>query len=514
VSQIKIIFAPMFIRRKKNSSGSISIQVIDKSLNKYRVIHSVGSSTDLSVIEAMEVEAEKWIKEKLGQLEISFENKPSPVREVLANIEQIHVCGTEKLLGKIFDEIGFNAIPDMLFRHLVLFRIIHPASKLKTTQYLSRHYSYFQDVRQVYYYMDKLHAQQQSIVQSISYNHTLQLLGGKLSILFYDVTTLYFESDKEDDLRKRGFSKDGKHSQPQIVLGLLVSIGGYPLAYDIFEGNKFEGYTMLPVIESFKEKYEVENPVIIADSGMLSEDNINELTERGYEFILGARIKSEAKGIKKSILALSLKNGESSVLKKDGYRLIINYSEARAKKDRFNRERGLRKLEKQIQSNKLTKSSINNRGYNKYLRIEGDVNVSIDMKKFEQDALWDGLKGYLTNSNLDEETIVNNYRELWNIEKAFRISKHDLQIRPIYHRAERRIEAHICISFVAYKVYKELERQLKVKGSRWSVEKAIEIAETIYSVKARDTDTKNYTEITLLLTNEQRELATLFKLPL
>jgi len=504
----------MFVRRKKNRSGSVSIQVIDKSLSKYKVIHSLGSSSDMSVVESMEAEAEKWIKAKTGQIEISFENKQSQVKEVLSNIEQIHVCGTEKLLGKIFDEIGFNAIPDILFRHLVLFRIIHPASKLKTTHYLSRHYSIFQDVRQVYYYMDKLHALQQTSVQNISYNHTLQLLGGKISVIFYDVTTLYFESDKEDDLRKRGFSKDGKHAQPQIVLGLLVSVGGYPLAYDIFEGNKFEGYTMIPVIESFKEKYQVKTPVIIADSGMLSEDNIKELIGRGYEFILGARIKSESKAIKKSILALNLKNGESAILKKGNNKLIINYSDARAKKDRFNRERGLKKLEKQIQSNKLTKSSINNRGYNKYLQIEGDVNVSIDMKKFEQDALWDGLKGYLTNSNLTKEAIIDNYKELWNIEKAFRISKHDLQIRPIYHRAERRIEAHICISFVAYKVYKELERQLKAKGSQWSVEQAIEIAETIYSVKARDPETGNYTEITILLTNEQRELATLFELPL
>jgi transposase len=496
----------MYVRRKKNNSGSTSVQVIDKSSGKYKVVHSVGSSGDMSVVAAMEQEANTWIKEKLGQLELDFACYPSPIEEVLSNIEQIRVCGTEKLLGKIFDEIGFNAIEDRLFRHLVLFRIIHPASKLKTTSYLSRHYTDFQDVRQVYYYMDKLHAKQQDKVQDISYNHTLKILGGNISIMFYDVTTLYFEANQEDDLRKRGYSKDGRHAQPQIVLGLLVSMNGYPLAYDIFEGNKYEGYTMLPVIDSFKKKYQIERPVIIADSGLLSEDNITELTEKGYEFILGARIKSEAKEVKERILALNLKNGESAVLtkaekgekgekaEKRENRLIISYSEARAKKDLNNRERGLRKLEEQIRSNKLTKSNINSRGYNKYLRLEGEVNISIDREKFEQDAIWDGLKGYLTNSTLSKEAIIDNYGELWNIEKAFRISKHDLQIRPIYHRAERRIEAHICISFVAYKVYKELERQLKVKGSRWSVEQVIEIAETIYSVKVRNPATGGYVE--------------------
>jgi len=502
----------MYVRRKKNKSGSISIHVIDKSLGKYKVLHSVGCSEDLATVKVMESEAKKWIQEKLGQLEMNFESTHSLTKEVLCNIEHISVCGTEELLGKIFDEIGFNAIPDVLFRHLVLFRIIHPASKLKTARYLSRHYSYFQDVRQVYYYMDKLHAKQQQTIQNISYQHTLQLLGGNVRIMFYDVTTLYFESAKEDDLRKRGFSKDGKHAQPQIVLGLLVSIGGYPIAYDIFEGNKFEGYTMIPVIESFKNKYQIEFPVIIADSGLLSQDNIDHLIEKGYEFILGARIRSESKDIKESILSLNLKNGENAVLPKGDNRLIIGYSDARAKKDRYNRERNLKKLEKQIQTNKLTKSSINNRGCNKYLRMEGEVEISIDSDKIEQDALWDGLKGYLTNSTLSAEAIVDNYKELWNIEKAFRITKHDLQIRPIYHRAERRIEAHICISFVAYKVYKELERQLKAKGSDWSVERAIEIAETIYRVKARDHETGGYEEIMLLLTNEQRELATLFEL--
>jgi transposase len=478
------------------------------------MVHSVGSSSDMSVVLAMEQEALQWIKEKSGQLELNFEIPQSPIEEVLSNIEHIRVCGTEQLLGKIFDEIGFNAISDKLFRHLVMFRIIHPASKLKTTNYLSRHYADFQDVRQVYYYMDKLHAKQRAKVQDISYRHTLQLLGGKISIMFYDVTTLYFEANEEDDLRKRGFSKDGRHAQPQIVLGLLVSMGGYPLAYDIFEGNKYEGYTMLPVIESFTKKYQIERPIIIADSGLLSEENITELIQKGFEFILGARIKSEAKEVKERILALNSKNGESVVLTKGENKLIISYSEARAKKDRNNRERGLRKLEAQIRSDKLTKSSINNRGYNKYLRMEGEVKISIDREKFEQDALWDGLKGYLTNSTLSKKAIIDNYGELWNIEKAFRISKHDLQIRPIYHRAERRIEAHICISFVAYKIYKELERQLKVKGSRWSVEKIIEIAETIYCVKVKNPATGGYVENSLLLTDEHRELVSLFNLSL
>jgi len=298
------------------------------------------------------------------------------------------------------------------------------------------------------------------------------------------VTTLYFEIDDEDDLRKTGFSKDGKHQHPQLVLGLLVSIDGYPLAYEIFEGNKFGGHTMLPVIEAFKAKYHLVKLVIIADSGLLSHDNINDLQEKGYEFILGARIKAEKKSVKSKILSLNLKNGESQIIvKENNLKLVVSYSESRAKKDRANRERGLKKLEKQIKSGRLTKSNINNRGYNKYLKLEDEIQISIDQEKLSQDQQWDGLKGYLTNTQLSKEETIENYRHLWKIEKAFRISKHDLKLRPFYHRLKRRIEAHICIAFVAYKVYKELERQLKEKNSDLSPEKAIEIAKTIYSIK-------------------------------
>src|SRR5690606_38893523 len=115
------------------------------------------------------------------------------------------------------------------------------------------------------------------------------------------------------------------------------------------------------------------------------------------------------------------------------------YSDKRAKKDGHNRERGLQKLEKKVKSGKLTKSSINNRGYNKYLKIDGDVKISIDRTRYEADASWDGLKGYLTNTTLSKDEVIENYSHLWKIEKAFRISKHDLKIRPIYHRLQRRI---------------------------------------------------------------------------
>jgi transposase len=324
---------------------------------------------------------------------------------------------------------------------------------------------------------------------------------------------LYFEIDNEDDLRKTGFSKEGKHQHPQIVLGLLVSIDGYPLAYEIFEGNKFEGYTMLPVIDTFKNKYKLDKLVIIADSGLLSNHNITELQTKGYDFILGARIKNEKHDIQNKILNLNLSNGESQLIEKDEHiKLIVSFSESRAKKDKSNREKGLKKLEKQIKTGKLTKANINNRGYNKYLKLAGSIEVSIDQEKFNADGKWDGLKGYLTNTNLSKNEIIDNYSHLWKIEKAFRVAKTDLKIRPIFHFKARRIEAHICIAFAAYKLYKELERQLKEKQSNISAEKAIAIAKTIYSLTLTTPTTKERITKTLILNAEQKNLMRLFDL--
>ena len=501
----------MYVRKKKNKSGVISVQVIDKSSGKYKVIKTIGSSYNPSEVENFVIQGKQWIKQKTGILELDFTNKEEQIRTFIRNIKQLNRKGIDLLLGKIYDEIGFDKLNEFILKKLVLLRLSNPSSKLKTVDLLYKYYSTNIDEHKVYRYLDKLYNEQKEQIQQISYHHTLKILNGVINVVFYDVTTLYFQIDDEDEIRKRGFSKEGRHQNPQIVLGLLVSIDGYPLAFEIFEGNKFEGHTMLPVIDTFKKKYQLKKLVIVADSGLLSNKNIKELQEKGYEFILGARIKNESKKIKDKILALNLKNGDSKVIEKDdNLRLIVSYSIKRASKDKYNRERGLKRLEKQLNKGKLTKANINNRGYNKYLRMEGDIKISINKEKFEDDAKWDGLKGYITNSNLSKDEIIENYQHLWKIEKAFRISKHDLKIRPIYHQLQRRIEAHITINFAAYKVYKELERQLKEKKSDLSPEKAIDIAKTIFAIKVRIPNTNQYFEELLLLKQEQKYLADLF----
>lgn len=505
----------MFVRKKPNKSGVVSIQVISKSQGKYAVVKTIGSSRDPQQIQALITQGEHYISSIVKQSKINFEveNERVLVDLFFNGIEAIRLVGPELLLGRLFDQIGFNKIKGELFRPLVITRLVYPVSKLKTTDYLFKYTGSIIDVERIYRYLDNLSSKYKESVQQISYAHTLKILDNRVSVVFYDVTTLYFEIEDEDDLRKTGFSKEGKHQHPQIVLGLLVSVDGYPLAYEIFEGKKFEGHTMLPVVEAFRKKYQLQDLIIIADAGLLSNDNIKELQQKKYHYILGARIKNESNAVKRKILALSLADGESTLLEKDStQKLIVSYSTKRAKKDAANRRKGLEKLERNIANGKLTKQHINNRGYNKYLKMDGTINITIDYEKYKADSKWDGLKGYVTNTQMQKDQVIENYGHLWKIEKAFRISKTDLRIRPIYHRLRKRIEAHLCIAFCAYKIYKELERQLQQKQADLSPEKAIDILKTIYEISIITPYSKQKESRLHLPNTEQQNLLKLFNI--
>lgn len=498
----------MFIRKKNNPNGTTTVQVIDKGNKQFKVVKNFGVAKNKLQLNEKLKEAQLWLDQRTGELELDFYSQDKTIEQFFDGIQSLRREGLNLVLGRIFDEIGFNKIKDAIFKQLVLYRLVYPSSKLKTTEYLYRYHQIDWDEDKVYRYLDKLHNTQKDLVQQISYNHTVQLLQGNPQVVFYDVTTLYFEVEQEDDFRKTGFSKEGKHQNPQIVLGLLVSRNGYPLAYDIFEGSKFEGHTLLPVIEQFSHKYNLQSLTVVADAGLLSNSNIELLNKQHYEFIIGARIKNETAAVKKQILADRFTNGTTrAYAKADGTKLIVTYSDKRAKKDAANRERGLKRLEKQLGKGRLTKASINNKGYNKYLKLQGDITVCIDYEKYKADACWDGLKGYLTNSRLRVPEIIENYHHLWHIEKAFRIAKTDLKIRPVYHRLQKRIEAHICLNFVAYKVYKELERKLEILHSPIKAHKAIEIAESIFEITVQTPVSKSIIKKTLLLNEEQKLLA-------
>lgn len=307
--------------------------------------------------------------------------------------------------------------------------------------------------------------------------------------------------------RRTGYSKDGKFDCPQVLLGLLVTRDGLPISYEIFEGDLSEKKTFIPLLKRAQERFGFGKPIVIADSGLLSRKNIVTLVEDGYEYILGARIKNETAGVKERITGLGLKDGEAkSVATDDGLRIVVSFTAKRRKKDGLNRIKGLKRLQDKVATGKVKKSHINNRGYNKYLRLKGEATVSIDMEAFEKDSAWDGLKGYVTNTSLPDEEVMANYHNLWFIERAFRMSKTDLQIRPMYHRLRNRIEGHICICFCAYVLQLETERMLKNAGSKITLERARELLRTMYAISYTKQGHTKPSKVMLRMDDEQTEL--------
>jgi transposase len=503
------LFLGMFLRKVKNRSGSTSVQIISKAGGKYKVVTTIGTGFSEQEVQRLIFLGKQELEWLSHQPHLFVSEKDTLVEQIFDSLQNtsIKTVGPEIVFGRIYDFIGFNAVQEDLFRHLVIARLAFPLSKLKTIEYLYRYLGVLLDVDAIYRFLDKLNCKLKEQVEQIAFAHTDKTLGNNISVVFYDMTTLYFEASDEDDLRKTGLSKDGKHSNPQIYIGLLVGLGGYAIGYDIFEGNIYEGHTLIPFLEKIALKFKLDKPVVVADAGLLSNDNIRLLEAGNYEYIIGARLKNEPEKVKQKILLKNLSDGETlTIIKSNNTRLIVAYAANRAAKDEHNRHRGLQRLEKQLKTGKLTKASINNKGYNKYLKMQGEVNIEIDYEKFKVDKQWDGLKGYVTNTQLKDRQVIENYKNLWHIEKAFRMSKTDLRVRPIYHRLKHRIEAHICLSFTAYCIYKELERILYKEKSTLSLKKAAELTHTMYQITYTLPESKHTKTKLLKMDDEQDQL--------
>ena len=539
----------MFIRKKLNKSGTVSVFVLSTSKSrKQRLVKSFGSAhpNDTASLEKLMQQASSFIQEMEGPSLPHIYEEEDVIDGFVSSLSnaQVQVAGPELVFGTLYDRIGYGAIRNRMFRNIVICRLFNPGSKLKTVDYMERYLHVTYSVDQIYRFLDNLcyrkeeeeksnddrkpetaegegeststspakpkSADFKTRVEDIAYSYTKKMVGDGISVCFYDMTTLYFEAAEEDDLRKCGFSKDGKHSCPQIFLGLLVASGGNPIGYEIYEGNISEGHTMIPLIRKLASRFGFDKPIVVADAGLLSKANIEELTKDGYQYIIGARPKSESNKVKEQILSLDMKYGDVVEIEKDGgVRIVLSCTERRAKKDAHNRQRGLARLQKKMASGRLTKQNINNRGYNKYLKMEGEVTISINMEKYEADAAWDGIKGYVTNTTLEKDEVIANYSNLWFIERAFRMNKFDLAVRPIFHRLRNRIEGHICICFTAYTIMLELERILKAAKSEITIYRAQELVKNMYAITYTLPKSKQTKRVYLGMDEEQSELCRL-----
>ena len=298
---------------------------------------------------------------------------------------------------------------------------------------------------------------------------------------------------------------NGPWQRPQILLGLFTTLEGYPLSYEVYEGNKYEGHTLIDILQKFQSKFKLKNkPIVVADRGMLSNANIAYLENNGYKYILAYKIKNISNELKEKIANLVFINdGVTYTLeyKKDieykdendkkqtlsiQQKLILTYSSKRAKKDKRTREKAVEKIEKTLSKKNITKSDLKLSYYAKYLDIDDkcDIKYQLNPNKIVQDEKLDGIKGFATNDfTLNANDVIAHYKNQYDVERAFRISKTDLKIRPIYHRLENRIKAHILISFVSYAVYKEFERKIKRANIDIKFKLTFDYIKTMYGYK-------------------------------
>ena len=406
-----------------------------------------------------------------------------------------------------------------LLKKIVLERIEDPQSKLKSVDNLKRKKNDLVNLNRVYRMMDRLYDHKDRVRKKVS-RITSSLFKERIDVVFFDVTTLYFESFIPDELRASGYSKDNKFKETQVMLALMSTVEGLPLGYELFPGNTYEGHTLIRTLDSLREVYDVANAFVVADRGMFNSSNLRELDRRKISFIIAAKLKTMNKGLREDILGdVSEVRGRKCSpkfwIKEYRYgdkRLIVNYSEKRALKSIHERKRILTRLQKKEKDGEIRVADLlRNSGEKKYLRMKNTGTGMIDKDKIEAEERWDGIYGVMTNytgKDMSLEDIVSRHHGLWQIENAFRVNKHDLKMRPIYHWTSRRIESHILICFLAYSLLTTVKYHLKKAKINLSIARVREELSFVQTSIVRDRRSGRRFMLPSKLTEIQRSIYT------
>lgn len=505
----------MFIRIKTTpNSPRKSVQIVE-SIRKgnhvtQKIVRHVGIALDDEELEQLKQLAQS-IKEKIeaqsknrellfapetmAKLKEEYEENEVKRLEItaddyLVNIQNLKeedrvVSGIHDVYGKLFDELGYDQVvqnPDRnkqtveMFKQIILARIANPKSKRGSVTMLEEDFGVSLNLDSVYRMMDKIDEAAIERLNQYTFNATKRLYPEPIDVIFFDCTTLYFESFEPDLFREHGYSKDMKFNEVQVLLALMVTKEGLPVGYEAFKGSTYEGTTLIPAIKTLKEKYQIKQVVFVADSGMMNAANLQTMDQEGIEYIVGARLKNRPKALQDQVLDPSVyaeirpgyKIGKFT---HNGQTFIVSYSEKRAKKDRQDRQRAIEKLRSKVLQHKSPKDFLSNQGYKKYLKMDSETTVTLNEDKILMAEKWDGLLGVCTNTKtLSAEDILKKYTGLWQVEEAFRINKHDLKIRPAFHWKANRIKAHLAISFAAFSLVKFLAYRVKLQHKKLSPE--------------------------------------------
>jgi len=511
----------MYIRTRKRENGKVTIVIVENVRNGSKIEQKTLRNVATVFPEEVPrfVELAKHIKSEMEVARASSlfpvqtladmvtasrsgsltDDSPLPVNLRTLREEARIVTGIHDIYGSLYDEIGFGRVfkscpvSGSVMKDVVMARLAKPCSKRSTSELLERDFGINIPLEKIYRMLDTLTEKRINLLQDICWQHTKGLFTDEIKVMFYDCTTLYFESFTEDELRRFGYSKDHKFNQGQVLLALMVTNEGLPVGYDVFPGNMYEGDTFKTAIDRIKVRYRVKRVVIVADSGLLSKENIQLLEKEKLDYILGARLRSLSDKWQDQILdhtEYEKKEKDGEVLRIAAYsytknrRLIVTHSTKRAEKDRKDREKSIEKLRQKLEKSKNPKSLISNYGYKKFLSVDGEVKVQVDEEKLQKEALWDGLHGIITNirdKDMKPEEALSHYHGLWQVEDSFRIEKHDIRVRPVFHWTSKRIKAHIAVCFLAFALIRFVQYKIKQKiGEAFSAER---IREELYRIQ-------------------------------
>ena len=456
----------MFIDRSRYKE-TIRVRIMDKRFEdgiwKKKLVRHIGTAKSELDLRFLNEKAKEVLFELKHKNQLALEFPEQADLTGLRTIGEYHQ-GADLVLGALVDRIGISSPNDSLLRRLVIARILYPTSKIRTISFLNQSFGTHLEKDQVYRFLDNLSKSQDEILGSLRM-HVTTSYPASFNFILYDVSTLYFETDRDDEdvaavsgLRKRGYSKDKRDDLPQVVLGLGVNSLGMPLTYRLYPGNTYEGSTLISGIDDTLKSLGQASLTVVGDAGMLSEKNLSALEERGLTYIVGARLKSLPKSLQEEIQNLDFSSETTKEIPYKNRRLVISYSPSRAKRAISQRKRSVARLELLISKNQAIRK-------HQYLDFTIKDRPKIDQAALEAASKWDGIKGYVTNNfNMTRGEVIDHYRDLYKVEQSFRMSKTDLRIRPTFHFLKSRIEAHVIICMLSLCVLRMLEYHVKPLG--------------------------------------------------
>jgi len=449
-----------FIRKVKTKSGATAIQIVRKQAGRIVSLQHLGSAHTKIEMQALLALARDQLHR--NQLSLFPEKKPSVLRLRLRRSSSDLLF---RVLNQQYLKLGLGELQDPDFAYLCAARMVEPTSKLDSLRVLA-------DLGITGLTKDRLYRCLSRIVAN-NYRVLIQnacfaaAASQALTLVLYDVTTLYFEIQKEDAYRKSGLSKE-RRLEPQIVIGLLVDQTGFPLSVQSFEGNMAETKTILPVLEAFSRRHHLSNITVVADAAMMSLRNLQALTQAGYTYIVGSRLNKIPYAIADYRKTQALTDQQIVVDTHQEFRIIYQYRAKRAALD-------LRNIQKQITKAQNVVSGRIPAHRAKFVTMT-TKKKSLNQKLIDKAYALAGIKGYVTNLTAPDDQIVAAYHQLFQVEASFRMAKSDLKARPIFHWKREAIEAHLTVVLAALAVGRRVESR-----SQMSLKQLIKILRPIRS---------------------------------